>query len=146
MRARTRTLGTTLATLALAAIAGCGGSSGDDDVREVALVDLPCATLDPTTGIWETAPFPSVAACGAIDAGVGACCPWIELPGHTIVQIEHPLARIPRVVDPWISFSEFGVGSTVGSGDSLRLRTADDTYVVVENNTDQRFYLRIDLR
>jgi hypothetical protein len=126
-------------------IVGCN-DTGEGETREVALVDLPCASSDGATGVWQSAPFPVSEECGSIDAGPDVCCRWVELPGNSSVRIEHPLGVAPRVVDPWISFSAHGVGSTLGSGDALRMRSADDTYVVLQNNTDQRFYLRIDLR
>lgn len=128
--------------LLLLLVGGCGGSSTDGPFRDVALVDLTCSSLDTTNGIWESASFPASSLCGG-DAGTAACCPWIELPAHGEVRIEHGLGAVPRSVEPWISFSAFGVGSTVASGDALRLISADDTYLVLENHTDQRFYLRV---
>lgn len=133
------------ALVCAALLAGCG-SSTDDTTRDVALVDLTCASLAPTSGVWESSSFPESAECGTGDAGTSACCTWIELPGHTVLRLEHGLGASPRIVDGWISFSEYGVGSTLASGDALRLRAADDTFVTLENHTDQRFYLRVDLR
>lgn len=121
--------------------AACGGDS-DETTRELAIVDLPCSSFDAVSGSWESAKLPEDRECAAVDS----CCPWIELPGDTTIRLEHALGRRPRSVAPSISFTENGVGSTVASGDSLRLLSADDTHVVVQNNTDQRFYFRIDLR
>lgn len=127
--------------MVFALAAGCGSPS-DGPFREVALVDLPCASLEPTSGIWESASFPASSVCGG-DAGAAACCEWVELPANAELRIEHGLTTAPRIVEPWISFNRYGVGSTVASGDALRLISADDTHLVLENHTDQRFYLRV---
>lgn len=132
------------ALVGLLLLGACGGSSSPS-FTDVALADLPCASLDTGSGIWETASFPGSSSCGG-DAGGAACCPWIELPADGQVRIEHGLGATPRVVEPWISFSPYGVGSTPASGDSVRLLEANDTYVVLENHTAQSFYLRVAIR
>lgn len=126
------------------ALLGCG-STTDGTAREVALADLRCASVG-ANGVWESAPFPISTDCGVVDAGTASCCPWLEFAGHATLRIEHGLGVAPRVVDPWIAFSPFGVGSTPASGDAVRLRAADDTYIELQNNTDQRFFLRVDAR
>lgn len=130
-----------LASVFLGSLLGCN-SGGDGSTREVALVDLACASLDVATGSWESAKLPEESTCET----AGSCCSWIELRGNTKLRVEHGLGRRPRSFGSFLSFSETGVGSTPAAGDALRLLSADDTHVVLENNTDQRFYVRFDLR
>ena len=128
----------------LFALSGCG-SGPDATERDVPLTELTCSSLDGASGIWESAPFPLAADCGAIDAGSGQCCPWLRFPGGATLRIEHGLGRVPRRVDGTIAFDSFGVGGTPASGDAFRVLASDATVVTVENRTDQRFYLRIAL-
>jgi len=122
-------------------VAACDSGS-DSAGLELALVDLPCASLDAATGSWESAKFPEDRDC----ASPTDCCSWIELGGRTTLRLEHGLGRRPRSFAAFIAFAETGVGGTPASGDALRLLSADDTHLVVENHTDQRFFVRIDLR
>lgn len=125
------------------AFASCDARNDPSDV-ELALVDLPCASLDASSGIWESAPFPESTACGS--ASVPSCCPWIEFEGKATVRIEHGLGATPRIVDGYIAFGRYGVSATSASGDALRIESVDDTHVVLLNNTNQRFYVRVALR
>ncbi len=135
-----RTLGLLIAAFWLG---GCDGGS-DGSTVEVALADLSCASLDASRGIWESASFPESTTCGS--AGGPTCCAWIELDGKSTLRLEHGLGVVPRMVSGYISFGEYGVSSTLASGDALRLESVDDTHVVLLNNTQQRFFLRVALQ
>lgn len=126
---------------ALLLILGCGDDAAPNQV-EIAVAELACASADPATASWESTRFPQDRACSTVDS----CCAWTRFEGQATIRMEHALGRRPRVVVGYISFDEHGVGSTLASGDALRILSADDTHVVVENNTEQRFFLRLDLR
>lgn len=128
--------------VAVLSVAACGDAGADREER-VSLASLPCASLDGTSGVWESAPFPVSASCGDVDAGPSACCPWILYRGSTVLTVEHGLGRMPRRVEGWVSFDTFGVGGTPASGDAFRVLSVGATEVVVENRTDQAFHLRL---
>lgn len=114
-------------------------SKGVNTVYELSLDDLGCAIGDPPEW-WASAPFPGP------DRTLEPGCEWIHFPGLSLVELEHGLERTPSQISIYISFEPNGDSSTISSGDSGRIVGADDRYVVVENFTEQEFFLRIELR
>lgn len=123
------------ATLAL----GACESKGVNTVYEIGLDELSCAFGEPGDW-WASAPFPG--ADGTLDEG----CEWIAFPALSLIELEHDLGRIPSQISLYISFTERGVSSTISSGDSGRIVGADEHHLVVENFTEQDFYLRVEIR
>ena len=113
-------------------------SKGADRAIAYDASDLPCASGDATH--WESAPLPD------LSGGVSEECVWVRFPGRTVVEIAHALGFTPVDVAVYTSFSDRGESSTVASGDSGRIVGADDSRVLVENTTEQDFYLRVTLR
>ena len=65
---------------------------------------------------------------------------------RTVVEIQHDLGRTPSDVVIYVAFSRTGASGTIASGDAGRIVGADDTRVVVENTTEQDFFVRVVLR
>jgi hypothetical protein len=99
---------------------------------------LPCASGDASA--WESAPLPDLS--GEVADG----CDWVSFPGRAMVEVAHALGRVPIDVIVYTSFAATGESSTIASGDSGRIVGADDAQVVVENTTEQDFFLRVVLR
>lgn len=105
---------------------------------------LACASIDPQTGIWESAPF------GPVDAET---CGWIRLPEETAVRVRHGLDYRPRAVHVYISFEPDGSGAAPSAGDMSRIlevtgpsTAGDPGYVLVENDTRATLYARLALQ
>jgi hypothetical protein len=126
-----------LAVALLVLFAACE-SKGATRVETYGPSQLPCASGDASA--WESAPLPDLS--GEVAAG----CDWVSYPGRTMVEIVHDLGRAPTDVVVYTSFAPSGESSTIASGDSGRIVGADDARVVVENTTEQNFYLRIVVR
>ncbi|NLY93519.1 MAG: hypothetical protein GXY23_05775 [Myxococcales bacterium] len=123
--------------LALVALVGC---ESKDPTRSIAYdaEDLPCAQGD--DAFWESGPLPG------LDGEVAPGCEWVRFPGRTVVEIQHDLGRTPSDVVIYVAFSRTGASGTIASGDAGRIVGADDTRVVVENTTEQDFFVRVVLR
>lgn len=132
--------------LSVFALAACE-SKDVKSVYEIPIAELPCAYGFPddemggeSGDFWASAPFPD--AEGELDEG----CEWLPFPGLSLLEIEHGLGRTPSQISIYISFAPNGESSTISSGDSGRIVGADERFVVVENFTEQRFYLRVEIR
>jgi hypothetical protein len=121
----------------LLSLAACQ-SKGATRAESYSLGDLPCASGDATA--WESTPLPDLTG----EAVPG--CEWLPFPGRTLVEIEHDLGRAPLDVSIYISFKGEGESSTKASGDPGRIVGADETRVLVENTTEQDFFLRVVVR
>lgn len=127
-----------LAAFAALMLSACE-SKGVNTIYEIRADELSCA-LSVAPEWWASAPFPG--ADGELDPD----CEWLRFPGLSLLEIEHGLGRAPSQISLYISFEPNGVSSTISSGDSGRIVGADERYVVVENFTEQEFFLRIELR
>jgi hypothetical protein len=111
-------------------------AAGCDDVgaramREVAEQEL-CASTEPGTGAWETAPWRPPEGCT-----------WLDYDGRTALEIPHPLGRRPRSVTVYISFTPEGRRATLAAGDPGRILEVTGTHVTISNATNQDFFARV---
>lgn len=121
-------------------LAGCGTARAGEIVN---VDSLACASTDPQTGIWESAPF----------GPVSEPCHWIPLAGEATVRVRHDLPHRPRAVHVYLSFEPDGSLAAPSAGDMSRILevtgptpAGDPGYVLVENNTRAGFYLRLALQ
>jgi hypothetical protein len=121
----------------LLSLAACQ-TKGATRAASYSLGDLPCASGDAVG--WESTPLPDLT--GEVVSG----CEWLPFPGRTLVELEHELGRVPLDVSIYISFTGDGESSTKASGDSGRIVGADETRVLVENTTEQDFFVRVVIR
>jgi hypothetical protein len=137
----------TLRRAALPALAALALSSCALDgitAREVMLGDMPCSGIDPSTGAWVSHPLPvSTSEEDMGDAGTSGVCGWLRFQKREQLTIAHDLGRTPSVVLVYLAFRESGVGGTLASGDLARIMAVDVDEVVLENRTDESFFLRL---
>lgn len=120
-----------LALLLGAAATACGDASTREAV-DVPLSELPCQSLE--EGIWESVPFPP------------SPCEWFDYQAQTTYRFEHPLGRVPRIIDGYIGFSADGTGATRASGDPFLIQDATDTTITITSAQNQDFFLRLVLQ
>ncbi len=132
-----------LPALAALALSGCGLEEMHQ--RAVALDEMPCAGIDPVTGAWFSHPFPvaEVDGGGMGDAGTAGSCGWMRFGGREQLIVAHGLGRTPSVVLIYLAFMDSGIGGTLASGDLARIMAVSADDVVLENRTDESFYLRL---
>lgn len=106
-----------------------------------------CQSVDPVSGVWESTPWPPASPTCSPGGSTNApdCC-WLFYPGQTALDIPHSLGRSPKLVVPYLSFSNDGESAAPASGDTVRVLQVTDTQVTLENGTKQDFYLRLVLR
>jgi len=123
-----------LALIFLGQFAGaCGSPCGTPENRLVPLSELRC-NMTQADGVWESHPLPPLPS---------EQCDWLEFRGCSTYEIEHPLGRVPSVVIGYTSFDANGEFSTVASGNSFVVQTANDSTITIRNAQDQLFYLRL---
>ncbi len=121
----------TLALLfALPVLAGCQAHA--DDRRVLTAADLPCADSDPTTGLWESAPW---------HPGSRPECTWVRYEGRLTLQVQHPLGRVPKEILVYLSFAPDGTGGALTAGDTAHVGDVTDTSVTISER-DRRELLR----
>ncbi len=129
---------------ALVAIAASSCTLGSIEPRAVTLAELPCSGVDLATGAWFSAPFPvSPDEDGMGDGGTSGMCGWLPFGRREQLTVEHDLGRVPSIVLIYLAFRESGVGGTLASGDLARIMAVDVGEIVLENRTDEGFYLRL---
>ena len=109
---------------------GCA-DAGAQTTTPVEATDLPCADYDPTLDEWASAGW------------FGDTCDWTRFPANTTLDVAHPLGRIPKTVLIYIAFSEDGASATLASGNAGLIQGATDQRLLVRNDTNQRFYVRL---
>lgn len=131
-----------LPALAALALAGCGLESMQ--TRNVSLSEMPCSGIDPSTGAWISHPLPVSEDLESMgDAGTSGVCAWMRFGARERLVVEHDLGRTPVIVLVYLAFQESGIGATLASGDIARIVAADADELVLENRTDESFYLRL---
>lgn len=128
-----------VALAVLGFLCGCGQADIGETVYTAA--DMPCASLDATSGIWTSTTWPMADVTPDADAGIG--CGFLPLPPRERVILEHGLGRAPGPVLVYISFQPAGVGATLASGDPVRIIDVTDSQLTLENHTSQGFYIRV---
>ncbi len=109
----------------------CDGELDDDGVCLVADDALPDAQIT-EPGFWESAPWQGA--------------PWLCFNSGMKLQIDHPLGYTPALVQIYLAFgnSDDGPNSVfAASGDLARIVEVTDTDVVIENNTEEYFFVRV---
>jgi hypothetical protein len=69
--------------------------------------------------------------------------PWLPYPGTTEIDVEHDLGRVPSGVQVWLSFTEDGQSPGLAAGDLAQIRQIDERHVVVWNNTNASYFVRV---
>lgn len=110
------------------------GCANDVGATEVTVSEFRCR--NETARALTTAPWPNQARSTEE-------CPWLSFPAQALVRVLHGMSAPPVAVLPYIAFEPDGVGGTLAVGDLLTINLVDDQEVVVRNNTNQRFYLRL---
>lgn len=105
----------------------CDGSAGKT------LVDVTDGTTDLENGVYESAPWDGT---------------YLEFGAQRRYRFFHGLGGVPRVVQAWIGFvpkplAPPGPNVSEGVGNEALLRGVTDEYVIVQNDTCARFYLRL---
>lgn len=85
------------------------------------------------------------------DQGIWQSVPWQDAPWHCFdagmkVRLSHPLGYPPAMVQIYLSFttSDDGPGKPfLASGDLARIVEVTDEYVMIENNTEEYFFVRV---
>lgn len=116
------------ATASLLLLAGCGLPTGDTIPYSADSPELANASVS-AEGIWESSPWSDA--------------PWLPYPPQATIEVEHTLARVPRVVDVYISFDPDGFEPAPAAGDLARIITADEMVVGVRNDTESVLFARI---
>jgi len=110
----------------------CDGELDDDGV---CLLEDEVLEDDQATdqGGWQSAPWQGA--------------PWLCFDSGAKLQISHPLGYPPALVQIYLSFSNSDdgpPGSTfLASGDLARIVEVTDAYVMIENNTEEYFFVRV---
>lgn len=120
-----------LVSLAVFATA-CALPTGDTFVYDAASPELANASVDPTTGVWESNPWDGA--------------DWIPYPPQATVVLEHGLGRVPRDVWVYISFFPDGAESSLASGDLARYAARDETTLTIRNGTEVDLFMRVTAR
>ena len=95
-----------LFAIASAGAMGCGLPTGETFIYPADGPELACASVDATTGVWQSAPIADPA------------CPWLSFPPRGTVEVEHTLGRAPVSVGGLISFEESGAEAAFIAGRS----------------------------
>ena len=112
----------------------CDGELDDDGVcllEDDALADARTAEQ----GLWESAPWQGA--------------PWLCFDSGIRLRISHSLGYSPTLIQVYLSFANSDDGPSsafVASGDLARIVEVTDTYVTIENNTEEYFFARLVLR
>ncbi len=69
--------------------------------------------------------------------------PWIAYPGRAVLDIDHGLDRMPQGVLVYLAFTEDGANPGLAAGDLAQLREITEDRVVVWNNTNSTFFVRV---
>jgi hypothetical protein len=118
-----------------AAITACGKPPpGNLDVLtpDDSRLAMAVSDRDPMTGAvrsWASAPW--------------AGGEWIRYPGRIQLDVSHGLGRVPNVVLVYLSFAPDGRNPALAAGDLARIVEADETHVVVWNDTNGSYFARI---
>ncbi|MEM1418420.1 MAG: hypothetical protein AAGH15_26230 [Myxococcota bacterium] len=121
-----------IATLSLLALLACGSPGAVS--RTVRVDDLACASGGDAVP-WESAPWPP--------ASEAEGCGWLDFGARVTLEIEHGLGRTPRDVGLTISFFPDGASSAPSAGDTARILSVTETAVVIENGTNEDFFLKV---
>jgi hypothetical protein len=109
----------------------CNGEMNDDGACIV--TDEALAEAQTTEGeLWESAPWQGA--------------PWLCFDSGMKLRIDHSLGYPPALVQVYLSFanSDDGPGSAfLASGDLARIVEVTDAYVLIENNTEEYFFVRV---
>lgn len=69
--------------------------------------------------------------------------PWIPYPGRAVLDIDHPLDRVPHGVLVYVSFTEDGLNPGLAAGDLAQVREMTADRVVIWNNTNGAYFVRV---
>jgi hypothetical protein len=120
---------------------GCDGEMEGGDLCVVTLGDMPEASGDSADAgaggpdRWESAPWQNAR--------------WLSLPGGGSLKVQHDLGRMPTLVQLYLSFEkddsdrEGTRSSFPAAGDLAHITGVSAKAVMVENNTDEDFCLRL---
>jgi len=120
-----------LASLALLT-AACSLPTGDTFVYDAASPELANASVDATTGVWESSPWDGA--------------DWLPYPPQATLVLEHGLGRVPRDVWVYISFSPDGGESSLASGDLARFVDRDASTLTIRNGSEVDLFVRVTAR
>lgn len=123
------------ATVAVLAL-GCEKPPPDDTVR-IVLGDERTA---PVT-VPESVPPGEAASSWATAPWNGHS--WIAYPGRVVLDLDHDLGRVPQGVLVYLSFTEDGLNPGLAAGDLAQIREITADRVVVWNNTDGAYFVRV---
>ena len=119
---------------ALGVLLSCSTATAQDPI-DIPISSLPCHSGSPSEpGAWESAswpPFPDES------------CRWLKFEGQKSYRIEHPLARRPFGIQLFLSFHENGRDSAPSAGDMSRIVEVNSTDILLRNNTNQDFFLKV---
>ncbi len=120
--------------LALLTRVTSGCAEEDASASQVTIAEFICRSE--TERAVTTAPWPD-------RARLTEGCPWLSFPEQRTLRIFHEMNAAPVAVLPYIAFTPDGIGGTLAVGDLLTIERVDDQELVVRNNTNQLFYLRL---
>ena len=109
---------------------GCGEALAQEEVEVVA----PCASTE--DGVWESSPW----------RGESETCFYLPFSSRTTYRFLHDLGRQPRSVDLYVSFDDAAASVAPPAGDMSRILEVTDEVVVVQNQTNEDFFVRVVLR
>lgn len=115
-------------------LAGCDGANADER-RVIALADLPGQRLDEERCVWQSVPWSGTE--------------WLSYPGRVTLDMEHPLGICggePADVTVYLSFDRQGRFAAQGAGDPVVVESVSASRVVLRNNTNQDYFVRVVVR
>lgn len=130
-------VGLVLCGLAAVAGSGCVGANADER-RVIGLADLPGQRLDETRCVWQSAPWTGT--------------DWLSYPGRVTLDIEHDAGACgsagaePADVTVYLSFDRAGRFASQGAGDPVVVESMTASRVVLRNNTNQDYFIRVVVR
>lgn len=62
------------------------------------------------------------------------------------MDIPHQLGRVPSIVHVYLSFDADGRSAALSAGDLSRIESVTEEQVVIRNNTNESFFLRVVLQ
>lgn len=122
----------------IAAVAsGCDGARADE-LRTIALADLPGQRFDEVRCVWQSAPWTGT--------------DWLSYPGRVTLDMEHGARDCgsggaePADVTVYLSFDREGRFASQGAGDPVVIESVTASRVVIKNNTNQDYFVRVVVR